>query len=254
MTESDAHRDQGPTVAALATKPRRRWARLAVVLLAFALSAGAFSLGWGLRPPPSQPSAVAYGNLRVFAINAHLANVTPGYVYLAGDSYMELFAPEALPCGREVVNGGVGGSKSGEYLRFLDMITLQPPPAAVLLSVGLNSLLKKSDPGAASAIAAFRESSDALIRRLGEGGAKVVVVAIPPLPEEVARKFDTASLETYSDVLRDICTARGCTVVDVFKEARDGVFWRAKPGLAPDGLHLANLRRYYRGAYGELCR
>lgn len=250
MIETNAGRDDA---AAPAGKSRRKWARIAVVLLAFAAGAGAFGLGWALRPP-SQPSAVAYGNLRVFAINAHLANVAPGYVYLAGDSYMELYAPEPLPCGREIVNGGVGGSKSGEYLRFLDRIALQPPPAAVLLSIGLNSLLKKSDPSSPANIAAFRGSSDALIRRLGEGGAKIVVTAIPPLPERVEKKFDTEGLETYTQVLRDICKARGCTVMDVFKDARDGVFWRAKPDLSPDGLHLANLRQYYRTAYAELCR
>lgn len=251
MTEAGARPND-----ALPPIPGRRRGTMAfvVALVAFALGAGAFALGWALRPPPSQPSAVAYGNLRVFAINAHLANVKPGYVYLAGDSYMELFAPETLPCGREVVNGGVGGSKSGEYLRFLDRITLQPPPAAVLLSVGLNNLLAKSKPSSESAIAAFRESSDALVRRLGEGGAKVTIVAIPPLPEAIAYKFDTAGLETYTQILRDVCAKRGCTVVDVFADARDGVFWRAKPGLAPDGLHLGNLRGYYRAAYGELCR
>lgn len=250
MIEPGSRRD---VKSSLTSGSRRKWARITVALVAFAAGAGAFGLGWALRPPPAQPSAVAYGNLRVFAINAHLATVKPGYVYLAGDSYMELFAPEALPCGREVVNGGVGGAKSGEYLRFLDRITLQPPPAAVLLSVGLNNLLKKSNPSAASAIAAFRESSDALIRRLGEGGAKIVVTAIPPVPDRIAPKFDTAGIETYTQVLRDICAARGCTVRDVFADARDGVFWRAKPGASLDGLHLANLRRYYRAVYGDLC-
>lgn len=235
-------------------RPRGKWVRLAIGLGAFAVGAGAFALGWALRPPPVQPSAVAYGNMRVFTINAHLATVKPGYVYLAGDSYMELYAPEALPCDREVVNGGVGGAKSGEYLRFLDRITLQPRPAAVFLSIGLNNLLKKSNPTSPSAVAAFRESSDALIRRLGEGGAKVVVIAVPPVPEGVARKFDTAGLEIYNQVLLDICAARGCTVRDVFAEARDGVFWLAKPGTSVDGLHLAHLRRYYQAAYADLCR
>jgi lysophospholipase L1-like esterase len=230
----------------------RGWTRVALVLLAFAIGAGSFVLGWALREPP-RLSAVSYGGERIFAINAHLATAPPGYVYLAGDSYMELYRPEALPCGREIVNGGVGGAKAGEYLRFLDLIRLQPPPAAILLSVGLNNLLKKSNPSGSAALAAFRDAADALIRRLGEGGAKVVVVAIPPVAKDTAKFFDVEAIETYTNALRGICAKRGCQVRDVFAEARDGVFWRAKPGLAPDGIHLADLRRYYRKVYDELC-
>ena len=239
----------------------RRWrlpdgwpARLAIALFAFAIGAGSFALGWALRPSP-RISAVAYGGERVFAINAHLANAAPGYVYLAGDSYMELFAPEPLPCGREMVNGGVGGAKAGDYLRFLELIRMPAAPSAILLSIGLNNLLKKSNPGGEAALATFRTSADALVARLASTGASIVVVAIPPLPDATAKYFDAPSIGTYTQVLRDVCATRGCTVRDVFAEARDGAaFWRAKPGVPSDGLHLSNLRGYYRGVYAELCR
>lgn len=234
--------------------PGGRWAHLAGAALIVALGAGCFALGWTLRPPPGQPSAVAYGGLRVVAINAHLASAEPGYVYLAGDSYMELFAPEPLPCGREVVNGGVGGAKAGDYLRFLDRIHMPKAPSSILLSIGLNNLLKKSNPGGEAALASFRSAADALVARLASTGARIVIVAIPPLPEASVKFFDAASIETYTQVLRDICTARGCSVRDVFAQARDGAFWRAKPGLPSDGLHLANLRHYYRSLHAELCR
>lgn len=230
-----------------------RRGRIALALGAFALGAAGFGLGWALRPAP-HISAVVYGNERLFAINAHLADAPPGYVFLAGDSYMELYSPEPLPCGREIVNGGVGGAKAGDYLRFLDSIRFRSPPSAVLLSVGLNNLLKKSNPGGPASLAAFRASAEALIRRLGETGARVVVVAVPPVPLQTAKYFDVDSIETYTQVLRDICAAQGCTVKDVFAEARDGALWQAKAGLSADGLHLSNLRRYYRGAYEELCR
>lgn len=254
QAESNGGGRPGPSEGGLgAARSRRRWVGLAIGAAAFALGAGSFALGWALRPA-QRLSAVTYGTERVFAINAHLAHVSPGYVYLAGDSYMELYAPEPLPCGREIVNGGVGGAKAGDYLRFLDLIRLQPPPSAVLLSVGLNNLVKKSNPGGPASLAAFRTASDSLIRRLGEGGAKVVVVAIPPVPQEIAKHFEVESIEPYTQALREICAARGCTVLDVFADARDGVFWKAKPGLAADGLHLSDLRRYYRRAYDDLCR
>lgn len=248
MIGPDAKRGRRPR-----ERPVLRRGRLALALVAFAIGAGAFALGWALRPPP-HISAVVYGNERLFAINAHLADAPAGYVFLAGDSYMELYPPEPLPCGREIVNGGVGGAKAGDYLRFLDAIRFSSPPSAILLSVGLNNLLKKSNPGGPAALAAFRASADALIHRLAETGARVVVVAVPPVPQQTARYFDVDSIETYTQVLRDICAARGCTVKDVFAKARDGVFWRAKAGLSADGLHLSNLRRYYREAYEDLCR
>lgn len=234
--------------------PEDRRTLALVVLVAFLLGAGSFALGWALRPTLPRLNAVLYGGERVFAINAHLSQVPKDYVYLAGDSYMELFPPETLPCGREVVNGGVGGAKAQDYLRFLDRIRLEPPPAAILLSVGLNNLLKKSNPGGPGALSAFRDASDRLVARLRETGARVVVIAIPPVPIETAKFFDVDSIGTYTQVLRDICTKRGCTVQDVFSGARDGTVWRAKPGLSADGLHLSNLRGYYRAAYGELCR
>lgn len=250
MTDRDAPAREATQV----TSPvRGRSFRAALALTAITFVAGAFALGWFLRPAP-RISAIQYGGERVFAINAHLASVKQPYVYLAGDSYMELYAPEPLPCGRDVVNGGVGGSKAGDYLRFLDLIQMPNPPATILLSVGLNNLLKKKNPGGASSLNAFKADSDALIARLGANGAKITVIAIPPVPQPSAKFFDTASIKTYTKVLADICQARGCAVREVFGSARDGEYWRAKPGAAADGLHLSNLRQYYREVYQDLCR
>jgi lysophospholipase L1-like esterase len=242
--------------------PAARWRKflprsrrgIGVLVAATAFAAAAFGLGWFLRPPPSQPSAVAYGMLRLTAIAAHLGSVKPPYVLLAGDSYMELYTPEPLPCGREIVNAGVGGAKAGDIPRFLDHLPLDPPPSAVLLSIGLNNLLKKLRPSEIATRDAFRDAATTLVRRLGTGGAKVVVIAIPPVPEATAKHFDLPMLEAYDGILRQICQQQGCRHVDVFADARDGEYWRAKPGLAKDGLHLADLRRYYRRAYPDLCR
>ncbi|TDR89667.1 SGNH/GDSL hydrolase family protein [Enterovirga rhinocerotis] len=241
-----------------ASEPRpaqgRRIRSPLAALAAIGLLAGGFGLGWALRPAEA-PNAANYGHSRAHPIQAQLAQARAPYVLLAGDSYMELFLPEPLPCGRDVVNAGVSGAKASETLRLLDELRLEPRPAAVLLSVGLNHLLAKGKPDRPDAVQAFRADVETLVGRLGAGGTRVTVLAVPPIPAGGGTVFDAPSIARYTDVLREICTARGCTVLDPFAEAREpGAFWRAKPGIATDNLHLSDLRHYYRPLYAELCR
>lgn len=230
----------------------RSWpARLAVG--AILAGAAGFGAGWGLKPAP-RLNAVAYGGERAHVINAHLRQAGERYAFLAGDSFVEHYAPETLPCGRDVVNGGVNGAKVTDYLRILDDLRFERRPAVALLSTGINDLQAKYQPTGPAALGRFRDNAEALVARLGAGGTQVVVSAVPPISEGVARYFDTASFGLYSDALRDICTRRGCRYVDPFTAMRDGAFWRATPGTSRDGLHLTELRAAFRTVYGELCR
>ncbi len=226
----------------------RKEARQALVFVG-----ASFGLGWALRPAES-PNAANYGHSRAHPIQAHLEQVRAPYVLLAGDSYMELFLPEALPCGREIVNAGVSGAKTSDTLKLLDTLRLEQKPAAVLLSVGLNHLLAKNKPQNPTAIEHFRRDAETLIDRLGAGGTRLVVVAVPPIPDQGSSLFDAPSIALYTQVLRETCPRRGCTFVDPFASARDGdTFWRVKPGVGTDNLHLTNLRQYYRPLYPDLC-
>lgn len=249
MTEITGTRNEVPEASG--GHPRRR---ALLALAALALAASAFGLGWALRPP-EDPNAASYGRSRTGVVRAHLDQVHAPYVLLAGDSYMELFLPERLPCGRDVVDAGVSGAKAGETLLLLGKLRLEPRPAAALLSVGLNHLLAKGKPGRPDAVEAFRHDVEALIARLAGGGTHLVVIAIPPLPATGGAIFDTPSIARYGDILRAACARSGCTFVDPFAAARDpDASWRARPGVPTDNLHLTNLRQYYRPLYAELCR
>lgn len=239
-----------PAISTLTPRARRRAVALAGAGLAAALG---FGTGWGLKPAP-RLNAVAYGGERAYVINAHLRQVSAPYAFLAGDSFVEHYPPETLPCGRDVVNGGVNGAKVTDYLRILDEIRFERRPAVALLSTGINDLQSKYEPTGAAARARFRANAEALVDRLGAGGTAVVVSAVPPISEGVARYFDTASFGLYSDALRDVCARRGCRYVDPFAAAREGPFWRARPGTSRDGLHLTELRAAFRTVYGDLCR
>lgn len=243
-------------MTSLVTLPSVRWARSRPALLLAAgvlVAAAGFGAGWGLKPA-ARLNAVAYGSERSHVINAHVRQVSEGYAFLAGDSFVEHYAPETLPCGRDVVNGGVNGAKVTDYLRILDDLRFERRPAVALLSTGINDLQVKYQPTGTAALSRFRENAEALVARLGAGGTQVVVSAVPPVSESVARYFDTASFALYSDALRDLCGRRGCRYVDPFTAMRDGPFWRAKPGSSRDGLHLTELRTAFRTVYGELCR
>ncbi len=253
MTTSNGSDPKGD-VDATPSAARALRRRVAAIAAAAALFGGAaFALGWVLKPP-TRLTAAAYGGERVHVINAHIRQAAPGYGFLAGDSFVEHYAAEPLPCGRELVNGGVNGAKVADYLHLLDAVQFERTPSVVLLSTGLNDLQIKYDPTGEAALGRFRANATRLIDRLVVGGASVVVAAIPPIQESVAKYFDTRSFALYSDALQAICRDRGCTFVDPFAAVRDGPFWRGKPGSSRDGLHLANLREAYRSIYGVLCR
>lgn len=226
------------------TRPSRGNALRATALAGFC--AAAASLGWWARPVPAP--APGHAELRLGLLDAYLAQVGAPYVFLAGDSFVELYQPEPLPCGREVVNGGIGGLKVADYLRFGRKLHFATQPAVVLLSIGINDLFAKHGPARPGALDRFRASAEALIRDLQAGGAALLVAAIPPVSDGMERAFDTSAFEPYSEALRSACVRLGCTFVDPYAAFRAGPFWRALPGSSRDGLHLTDLR----GAFGTL--
>lgn len=235
-----------------AARTKRRTHLLRVAL---ALALAGFGAQGCARRQPSGAELLAQRQDRLREVDARLERVSAGYVYLAGDSYMALYNPDPLPCGREVVNGGLGGARAGDYLGVLDQVRFRRPPASILLSVGLNDLRKDAKTGSSvTSVRHFQANADALIQRLGATGAHVVVIAIPPVPARTARHFDLRAAGAFNQALRDICARRGCTVRDVFAGARDVEPWRARAGTPSDGLHLSDLAGYYRSALPDLCR
>lgn len=225
---------------------------LAVAAASLVAGGACFAIAWAAKPAPSV-SAVAYGALRVPVINAHLREATAPYLYLAGDSYAELHPAERPPCGLHLVNGGISGIKTGEYARVTRPVVFATPPQVVLLTIGTNDLLAKHDPAGAAAAARFRTDAEALVARLAATGARIVVAALPPIPEQLGSVFEPAGFKLYSDILQAVCTRQGCRFVDPYGASRSEAFWKAKAGASRDGLHLGDLRAAYRSIADALC-
>lgn len=230
--------------------PKRRPAVRAGAIAGLCVVAAA--LGWWARPMPVP--APGHAELRLGLLDAYLGQVGAPYVFLAGDSFVELYQPEPLPCGREVVNGGIGGLKVADYLRFGRKLHFATRPAVVLLSIGINDLFAKHGPGRPGALDRFRASAEALIGDLQAGGAALLVAAIPPVSDGMARAFDTTAFEPYSEALRSACGRPGCSFVDPYGAFRAGPFWRALPGSSRDGLHLTDLRAAFGTLREAFCR
>lgn len=231
-----------------------RLSKRVIALAAGLLLGGAcFAAGWFARPAVSV-SAIAYGGFRALIINAHLREMTRPYLFLAGDSYIELYPAEAPPCGLDVVNGGLSGLKTADYLAAFRRLRFERPPDVVFLAIGTNDLLAKHEPAARPALERFRTDTDQLVGRFIGLGAKVVVGAVPPIPAALRDVFDPAAIKLYSDVLAEVCARPGCRFVDPYAASRSDEFWRGREGSSRDGLHVADLRGAYRTIAAELCR
>ncbi|MDB5591312.1 SGNH/GDSL hydrolase family protein [Enterovirga sp.] len=226
--------------------------RLLVGAASFALAAGAFAAGWAANPG-APANALGFGAFRVGIINAHLREVSSPYAFLAGDSYIELHPAERPPCELDVVNGGLSGYKTADYLAALDKIRFETPPAAILLAIGTNDLLRKHEPSRPEALARLRADAEALVGRLAATGARLVVAAVPPIPAALETVFDPPAFKLLSDVLRDACARHACRFVDPYAAARSEVFWRGREGTSRDGLHVSGLRAAYRSVAPALC-
>lgn len=233
---------------------KRPWRSGVACAGAVLIAAGAFALGSWWRPFPAVPVVLSHAELRSALINGYLRQVRAPYVFLAGDSFLELYQPEPLPCGREVVNGGIGGFKIADTLKLVRGLSFANRPAVVLLSVGFNDLFRKPDAADAQHLEQFRRDAESLIALLGAGGAKVLVAEIPPVDESMAPAFATAGFEAYSDAYRELCGRLGCTMVDPYAAYRSDAFWKAKPGASPDRIHIGDLRGAFRSLQADLCR
>lgn len=236
--------------AGLLSGMRQRALPLAAGLV---FGAACFAAGWMVRPAGTM-SAVAYGSFRVPIINAHLREATRPYAFLAGDSYVELYPAEAPPCGLDVVNGGLSGLRTADYLAAFRRLRFDKPPAIVFLAIGTNDLLAKHAPAGRAASERFRADAADLVARFIGTGARVVVAAVPPIPEALREVFDPAGIRLYSDILAGICARPGCRFVDPYAAARTDEFWRGREGSSRDGLHVADLRGAYRTIADTLCR
>ena len=98
----------------------------------------------------------------------------------------------------QVINAGVKGDNTAEYLRFLERsrIIERTDPGWVLLQLGTNDLRIDSH---ATTTAQFRKNLEAILDRIGRqrnkdgSSPRIILATIPPIPVEVRWHFDAGS-------------------------------------------------------------
>lgn len=213
------------------------------------MAAGA-AIGWAAKPAKSPMDLLARQRVRV--INAQLADAQAGYVFLAGDSHMELANPAMGLCHREVVNGGISGARSGFYADRLRELNFVTSPAAAVVTIGTNDLFRKQHPGASESMLRFEADVRRIVAGLKRSTPAVFVTAIPPLGREVTATFDERVAPAYSDRLRALCLEEGCRFIDPFVTMRtEGEV--ARPGILRDGVHFASYRTVFQALEPLIC-
>lgn len=226
--------------------------RLAVASLVALLLLGAAGFaGWTLHKPAVD--ARAYATMRLVAVQVALDEAPADYIFLAGDSQVELQPSAQRPCGLPLVNGGVSGSTAGAYADHLAQLTFPVRPRAASLTIGTNDLLLKNHPRDRDAAARFEAAAERVVRGLQAVTGRVVVTAIPPVGREIAAMVDAEAVAAYSARLKALCGRLGCLFTDPYADLRDGETGFAKPGALRDGLHLARFSPAMQALEPALC-
>jgi lysophospholipase L1-like esterase len=167
-------------------------------------------------------------------------------VLCAGDSITAAAYPAHLQrrlreagLGLQVVNAGVKGNTSGEYLGFLRRSRLieRTQPRWVLLQLGTNDVRIDGD---ATPVEAFRANLAAILdlfaaQRNPDGSSpRVLLATIPPIVEKIPGRFDETSATRVdmeiNPAIRAIAAQRGIPVVDNHR------LFVSRPELLP-GIH-----------------
>lgn len=209
------------------------------------------ALGWFLHAPSM--SARAYAQNRLVAVQVHLDEAPPDYVFLAGDSHAELQSPAQRPCGLEIVNGGVSGASAAVYADLVGALAFRGRARAAVLTIGTNDILLKNRPRSPETAARFEEAAGRIVRHLLGVTDRLVVTALPPIGRNLEGRLDPEAVGDYSQRLRTLCVRLGCRFADPFAGIRDGESGFAKPGAMRDGLHLSAYRPALRALEPMVC-
>lgn len=137
----------------------------------------------------------------------------------------------------QVINAGVKGDSTAEYLRFLEKsrIVERSHPRWVLLQLGTNDVRSDSH---ATTTAQFRVNLEAILERMERhrnpdgSSPRVLLATIPPIPRRVRWHFDSRSQARVeaeiNPAIREIARRRGLLLAD------HHALFAARPSLLPD--------------------
>lgn len=148
---------------------------------------------------------------RQIILHYTLARVDDPIIVL-GDSLVEAAALPREHCGHAIVNAGLGGASTTSDLGNWLMDVLDGrPAAAIVVALGINDAL-----GAARDLPEFKANYSALLAKLSQTKARIVVLAVPPLevsPPLAAEAQAKAMrlIESYNSALPELASRGGAT-------------------------------------------
>jgi lysophospholipase L1-like esterase len=231
------------------------WAKHPSRLVAVSLGALALCGGlafWAGTKQVRGLSSETYAEQRLPLINAHLDEARKGFIFLAGDSHAELFNETYHLCGREIVNGGTSGAKSGLYRDLASRLEFRSRPEAIVLTIGTNNLIRKRDPLTPSSQSAYERDVSQIVATFRKLAPRVIVTAVPPI-SSFRDGFEIPAVAAYSEKLRILCAREGCEFVDPYDYARERDGSTAQPGTMRDGVHMASYRAVQARLGALLC-
>ena len=152
-------------------------------------------------------------------------SVTEGRV--SGD-FVQLLHDQLGPTGHEFVNAGVGGELAFNLLaRIEDVIACGPEAVTILIGTNdvaahigpawLNTYLKHQNLPELPSIATFDRDVRGIVARLqGETSARIALIEIPPVGEDLASE-PNARVRAYNDLLRRIGHDTGVAVLPLHR-------------------------------------
>lgn len=228
--------------------------RILALAAAVCLAGIGGAVGYAVRARPKASKVVGYGRERAYVVGYQSGNLGDGHVMLAGDSHAELALPDPPSCGRRLLNAGVSGAKTDDYLAFLDRLSLKGRPSVVVVTLGTNHLLRKHYPASPETGDRYEADLAGIVERLSRMADRIVVAAVPPVSTSLDKQVDPAGVAALTKRQTAVCARLGCEAVDPYASYRSESFGIARPDATRDGLHLDEYATAYRAIDRQLCR
>ena len=144
----------------------------------------------------------------------------------------------------ELIGAGIGGNKIYDLYLRIENDVLVKKPDVVVVYIGVNDVWHKASSGTGTDFDKFGKFYDAVIKKIQNQGAKVILVT----PAAIGEKYDYSNtqdgdLNSYSNWIRQYAATNNIVLVDLRKIFHDYSVANnpnnvAKGILTTDGVHL----------------
>lgn len=194
--------------------------------------ASALILGTCISMIPPKPKHILF-----FGDSITQAGVQPG-------GYVDRIKKALDPNAYQITGAGIGGNKVYDLYLRLENDVLAKKPDMVVIYIGVNDVWHKKSMGTGTDYDKFIKFYQALIDKIGAGGAKVVLCTPAVIGEKKNNANDLdADLEKYSGAIRELARKNNlplCDLRQLFTSyiAANNPNDTASGILTTDGVHL----------------